>query len=97
MSWRNTREYRLWRANVIRRDVRCVICGTLQNRNAHHKNHASYFIDERFDVDNGVCLCTDCHIQFHTNFKRSTRTKCTKYDFENFKSLTRYFKEKEWK
>jgi 5-methylcytosine-specific restriction endonuclease McrA len=94
MNWRNTRDYRVWRANVIRRDKRCQICGSLQNRQAHHKNHATYFPEERFDEDNGVCLCKDCHIQFHNNFKRSNRTKCTKYDFENFKDLVTYLKGK---
>lgn len=93
-SWRNTREYRIWRAKVIRRDKRCVICGSIKERVAHHLDHASYFPDERFDVNNGVCLCNECHIQFHNNFKRNYRVKCTKYDFENFKALTNYFKGK---
>ena len=35
-DWRKTRDYRQWRAAVIRRDSRCVICGSLQNRQAHH-------------------------------------------------------------
>ena len=94
MSWRNSREYRVWRVKVIRRDKRCVICNSLQKREAHHLNHASYFIDERFDESNGVCLCKNCHTQFHTNFKRSFRQKCTKYDFENFRTLVKYCKEK---
>jgi len=93
-NWRNSREYRKWRAQVIRRDVKCVICGSIKKRVAHHLNHASYFIDERFDVDNGVCLCEECHIQFHNNFKRNNRVKCTKYDFDNFVKLLRYAKEK---
>jgi len=94
MSWRNTREYRVWRAQVIRRDSRCVICGSLQNRHAHHKNHATYFPELRFEVENGVCLCSGCHSQFHNNFKRSTRVKCTEYDFNNFVDISNYFKEK---
>jgi predicted restriction endonuclease len=93
-NWRRSREYRIWRVKVIRRDKRCVICGSIKDRNAHHLNHATYFPEERFDVDNGVCLCRECHTQFHTNFKRSFREKCTKYDFENFKCLVSYFKDK---
>jgi len=93
-NWRNSREYRIWRAKVIRRDKRCVICGSIKNREAHHLNHASYFPDQRFDPDNGVCLCKECHTQFHCNFKRSFRQKCTKYDFENFKQLVSYLKRK---
>jgi len=92
-NWRNTKDYRLWRAKVIRRDKRCKICGAIKNRVAHHINHASYFPDERFDVNNGVCLCKDCHTNFHTNFKRSTREKCTRYDWDNFTVLAKYFKD----
>ena len=51
---------------------------------------ARYFPSERFDVENGVCLCHDCHRQFHTNFKRSYRVKCTKNDFDNFCELMQY-------
>ena len=94
MNWRNTREYRIWRAGVIRRDSSCQICGSLQNRHAHHMNHASYFIDQRFNISNGVCLCSECHSHFHCDFKRSTRVMCTEYDYENYKALSKYFKGK---
>ena len=77
---------------VLRRDKVCQICGNRQTREAHHMNHASYFPEQRFDINNGITLCKKCHINFHTNYKRSFRTKCTKYDFDNFKSLVSYFK-----
>ena len=89
-TWRNTREYRVWRVGVIRRDKVCVVCTESKGRHAHHKNHATYFKDMRFLVENGVCLCSKCHIQFHNNFKRSNREKCTSYDFENFLLLSSY-------
>jgi len=92
-NWRHTKEYRKWRVEVIRRDKRCVICGSIKHRNAHHINHATYFPEQRFDIDNGVTLCHDCHTNFHCNFKKSFREKCTKYDWDNFKVLTNYFKD----
>ena len=92
-DWRNSREYRVWRAEVIRRDGACIICDSRKNRHAHHIDSALYFIDKRFDIDNGVCLCANCHIQYHTNFNRSHRVKTTRYNFENFISLFKYFKE----
>jgi len=92
-SWRNTREYRVWRALVIRKWKRCVVCNSIQGRQAHHKNSASYFPEQRFDVSNGVCLCSSCHTKFHTDYKRSFRQKCTEYDFVNFMSLVSYLKE----
>lgn len=88
---RKSREYRLWRARVIRRDKSCVICGSKYRRAAHHINSWSYFPEERFDVDNGVCLCGKCHSQFHNNYKRSYRQKATKADWDNFLDLVKYF------
>ena len=96
MDWRRTKEYRVWRISVLRRDVCCVICGNLTHREAHHLNHATYFPDLRFSVDNGVTLCRQCHTQFHTNFLSSFKVKCTSKDFENFKALLEYFKGIKW-
>jgi predicted restriction endonuclease len=91
-DWRNTRDYRIWRAKIVRRDKRCVVCGSIKNRQAHHLNAGSYFPNDRFKIDNGVCLCSSCHIQFHNNFKNSFREKCTKKDFLNFIDLVKYLK-----
>ena len=90
-DWRRSKEYRHWRVKVIRRDKKCVICGSIKNRQAHHMNHATYFSDERFDPENGITLCASCHQQFHNNFKQNTRQKCTKEDFKNFKDLTSHY------
>lgn len=92
MGWRNTREYRLWRVAVIRRDKVCQVCSTRKNRQAHHINHASYFPEQRFDVNNGLTLCPKCHSHFHNDYKNSTREKCTKKDMNNFMSLVEYLK-----
>ena len=91
-DWRRSKEYRLWRVSVIRRDSRCVICDSLIGREAHHINHSTYFPEQRFLVENGVTLCRKCHSQFHTNYKSSFREKCTLKDFLNFKELIKYFK-----
>lgn len=93
-NWHNSREYRIWRAQVIRRDGICQVpgCGSREHRVAHHMNSGSYFPEERYDPKNGVTLCGKCHMNFHNNFKRSYRTKCTKYDFKNFIVLCIYLK-----
>lgn len=93
MDWRKTKEYRQWRVSVIRRDSTCVICGSLQNRQAHHVEDGSRSIEGRFDVANGVTLCSKCHTQFHTSFKNSFREKCSLKDWNNFVSLVNYIKE----
>lgn len=93
MSWRRSLEYRRWRVAVIRRDSKCVICGSLQNRHAHHINHSQFFPLLRFEVSNGVCMCNECHSQFHNNFKKNTKMKCDYVDWNNFKNLVQYIKD----
>jgi len=90
MSWRNTRDYRIWRVKVIRRDKVCQVCKSRQNRHAHHIESAAYSKELRFVPSNGICLCRDCHTQYHTNFNRSYRVKTTRYNFDNFVSLMKY-------
>lgn len=72
------------------------MCGSLQNRHAHHLNHASYFPEERFDKTNGVVMCKDCHSAFHNVYHKSTKEKCTKSTFKDFVELIQYVKEKLW-
>ena len=88
-----TKEYRIWRIRVIRRDKKCVVCGSIKNRQAHHLNSYRYFKNDRYKEYNGVCLCKNCHINFHTNYKRSFRQKCTKEDFINFLYLMKNIKQ----
>ena len=92
MNWRKSKEYRRWRVAVIRRDGVCQVCDSRKNRHAHHIESAQYNIDLRFDVENGICLCKGCHIQYHTNFNRSYRVKTTRYNLENFLALVKYLK-----
>jgi 5-methylcytosine-specific restriction endonuclease McrA len=91
-NWRKTREYRRWRVLVIRRDKVCDVCGSRQRRHAHHLNSGAYHPKERFDVDNGVTLCSKCHSNYHNNFNRSYRVKTTLYNYNNFKSLVKYLR-----
>lgn len=87
-KWRNTREYRIWRANVIRRDKRCIVCGARNHRQAHHINSAKYHKDQRFLVENGVTLCRKCHTSLHCDMVGSFRMKCTEDDFNRFIKIT---------
>ena len=93
MSRKQTREYRIWRANIIRRDVRCVVCPSMENREAHHIEDYSFHKDKRYDLDNGVTLCKRCHTMFHCSYKKSFRQKCTKDDWDNFLELLRKVKD----
>ena len=92
-DWRKTKDYRLWRVLVIRRDKVCQCCGSNKNRHAHHIEDGSHNAGLRFDVGNGITLCSGCHSQFHTNYKHSYREKTTKKDLDNFMLLINHFKE----
>jgi len=92
-DWRRSRNYRIWRIIVIRRDKVCQCCGTRKRRHVHHKFSASYFPELRFDPNNGVVLCERCHIHFfHLLFKGGTRKKCTEKDFNHFIEITKHYK-----
>ncbi|EHH01510.1 DUF6291 domain-containing protein [Paraprevotella clara] len=64
---RESSEYKHWRKNVFRRDnYTCRHCGKYGGKlNAHHVKPFSTYPDLRFNVNNGVTLCRECHIQLH--------------------------------
>lgn len=78
-SLRNTKEYLLWRKNVVQRDqFTCQQCGSCKNLQAHHivplkdicLKYANDFDTIRHslefnDISNGITLCFDCHSKIH--------------------------------
>lgn len=64
---RNYWEYKHWRKAVYQRDhYTCQSCGQRGGRlNAHHIQGWLHHPDLRFDLGNGVTLCTDCHMAIH--------------------------------
>lgn len=61
---RNNVEYKIWRSAVFQRDEwLCQTC-RLRENNKLHAHHIKSWIDYpelRFDVNNGVTLCENCH------------------------------------
>ena len=55
-----------WRKAVLNRDGhRCQQCGATERLHAHHVKEWAKYPDLRFDVDNGLTLCEDCHTEKH--------------------------------
>lgn len=65
---RNCADYRIWRDKVFKRDnYTCQICGDNKgsNLNSHHINPWSKNKELRYDVTNGITLCSVCHYKKH--------------------------------
>ena len=62
-------EYRTWRLAVLKKDgFKCVKCGCTTGLQAHHIYSWKYYLDQRFNIDNGLTVCTECHKEIHNRF-----------------------------
>lgn len=64
---RSSKEYAEWRKAVFERDgFTCQLCGQVGGGlQAHHIQHWSTNVNERYQVQNGVTLCKKCHKELH--------------------------------
>lgn len=53
--------------------------------NAHHLNSWKYFPNERYDINNLVTICDNCHKDFHRTYGNGIKTPNTKEQYEEFK------------
>ena len=66
---RKSVEYKDWQQSVYKKDhYQCQICGSKKEINAHHLSGWKEYPDKRFDIDNGITLCKDCHIKVHQKY-----------------------------
>jgi hypothetical protein len=79
--------YIRWAQEVKRRDsYACVICnrkGTALN--SHHLNAWASFPYERYDVSNGVTLCTFHHEDFHAKYGKGSNTEA---QFKEYREIS---------
>ena len=88
---RATYEYRQWRSGVFGRDrYVCQCCGIHPTKadnkngielNAHHIRNWRDNEDDRYDIDNGITLCSVCHNKFHGIYGKRNNTPEQLYEF----------------
>lgn len=85
---RKLKENVLWRNDVFERDnYTCDICGKYGGRLiAHHLNGYHWDRENRLNVDNGVTLCLECHLDFH---KKYTNRNNTHEQYKEYANLNR--------
>ena len=55
-----------WAKMVKTRDeYQCVICGSKKKLNAHHIDPVKTHPHLQLDLDNGITLCYECHMEAH--------------------------------
>lgn len=64
---RQSQEYKHWRSNILKIDkYTCNKCGQIGGKlEVHHILNFSEYPDLRFNTDNGITMCKDCHRKFH--------------------------------
>ena len=76
-----------WSRAVRKRDnYTCQLCLSHENLTAHHLD--SRDIPNKYNKDNGICLCENCHVRFHKSHMSVCNGKqqpCTADDFDRFK------------
>lgn len=73
---RATYDYQNWRNGVYARDhYYCQCCGQHSGSLvAHHLFNWRDNEDKRYDIDNGVTLCEQCHLLFHSKYGKRFNT-----------------------
>jgi hypothetical protein len=76
-NYRKSIEFDIWRNSVYKRDgYRCRACGEKPRLlNAHHILSFSEYVDERFNIDNGITLCVPCHSRAHGKIRGGLNVK----------------------
>lgn len=74
---RQSAEGKAWTYDVLSKsNFTCTKCNERGGKlHAHHKNGFNLFPEQRFDIDNGACLCHACHEQFHEVYGKGDNTE----------------------
>lgn len=65
--------YTDFQREVLRRNgYKCDLCGSTKKLVSHHLNNFSEHKEGRMDPENCICLCSSCHIAFHSLYGKKT-------------------------
>lgn len=66
-------------------EYKCDICGDHQNLSAHHLWDKNTHPSLMYQDENGVCLCTKCHNEFHNKYTGSQTSPAMYLKFKTYK------------
>ncbi len=77
MIERQSSKYKQWRTSVFKRDnYTCQECKKTNCKlNAHHIKSFSKYKNLRYDINNGITLCEQCHKQIHKRGNKNEENK----------------------
>lgn len=65
-----------WKKEVFQRDnFTCQVCNSTHKPRPHHLNSWNKYPEQRFDLENGICLCESHHKEFHSKFGNGDNTR----------------------
>ena len=75
---RSDPKVRKWKKEILSRK-KCECCGSTEHLEAHHIIKWADYPKGRADIENGQCLCHDCHTNEHRNDKSYWLMKARSY------------------
>ena len=73
---RDSSKSKQWRLAVYKKDdYKCQKCGCTEKLNAHHIYAWAHYEELRYDINNGITLCEDCHKNIHKQYGYNTKVQ----------------------
>ena len=80
-------DFKKWSKEIKERaNFTCDCCGKRGCKlHSHHLNSWNTYKEQRYDLENGVCLCEHCHKEFHHIYGQGDNTKEQYIEFKENK------------
>lgn len=63
---KSSKKYKAWRKAILdKSNHECTRCGSKDKLHAHHIIKHNENLSLKFDLNNGICLCSSCHTKVH--------------------------------